>query len=142
KVSDAYALDKKTKRKFKPLGAMAYDARIMTYKPNNVVSLWCLGGRQKIDFVCHKPEYIPLIKGEADLVYKKGKFFLCQTIEVPQEESKVVYDFIGCDLGITEIVVTSDGVKHSADCLDTYRKHRQKVRSSIRSKADSSRSST
>src|SRR5690606_9840874 len=40
KVCDAYALDKKTKRKFKPLGAIAYDARIMTYKPNNVVSLW------------------------------------------------------------------------------------------------------
>src|SRR5690606_42072533 len=53
-----------------------YDARIMTYKPNNVVSLWCIGGRQKINFVCHKPEYIPLIKGEADLVYKKGTFFL------------------------------------------------------------------
>src|SRR5690606_35250096 len=68
-VADAYALDKKTKRTFKPLGAIAYDARILTYKPNNVVSLWCLGGRQKIDFVCHKPSYIPLIKGEADLVY-------------------------------------------------------------------------
>src|SRR5690606_41930460 len=77
-----------------------YDARIMTYRPNNVVSLWCLGGRQKIDFVCHKPEHIPLIKGEADLVYKKGKFFLCQTIEVPQEETKGVDDFIGCDFGI------------------------------------------
>jgi predicted transposase len=55
KVADAYALDKKTKRNFKPLGAIAYDARILTYRPNNVVSLWCLGGRQKIDFVCHKP---------------------------------------------------------------------------------------
>src|SRR5690606_14309508 len=49
KVADAYTLDKKTKRTFKPLGAIAYDSRIMTYKPNNVVSLWCLGGRQKID---------------------------------------------------------------------------------------------
>ena len=142
KVCDAYTLDKKTKRTFKPLGAIAYDARIMTYKPNNVVSLWCLGGRQKIDFVCHKPEHIPLIKGEADLVYKKGKFFLCQTIEVPQEETTGVNDFIGCDFGITDIVVTSDGVKHSADGLNTYRKHRQKVRSSISAKADTSKRST
>src|SRR5690606_28746409 len=142
KVADAYTLDKKTKRKFKPLGAIAYDARIMTYRPNNVVSLWCLGGRQKIDFVCHKLEHIPLIKGEADLVYKKGTFFLCQTIEVPQEEPQVVDDFIGCDFGITDIVVTSDGVKHSADGLNTYRKHRQKVRSSIRAKADTSKRST
>src|SRR5690606_23100064 len=143
KVADAYTLDKKTKRTFKPLGAIAYDARIMTYKPNNVVSLWCLGGRQKIDFVCHKPEHIPLIKGEADLVYKKGTFFLCQTIEVPQEEPQAaVDDLIGCDFGITDIVVTSDGVKHSADGLNTYREHRQKVRSSIRAKADTSKRST
>jgi len=40
KVADAYTLDKKTKRTFKPLGAIAYDSRIMTYKPNYVVSLW------------------------------------------------------------------------------------------------------
>src|SRR5699024_4535976 len=72
--------------------------------------------------------------GEADLVYKKGKFFLCQTIEVLQEETKGVDDFIGCDFGITDIAVTSDGVKHSADGLNTYREHRQKVRSSIQSK--------
>ena len=142
KVCDAYALDKKTKRKFNPLGAIAYDARILTYKPNNVVSLWCLGGRQKINFVCHKPEYFSLKKGEADLVYKKGKFFLCQTIEVPPEESKGVDDFIGCDFGITDIVVTSDGVKHPADGLNTYREHRQKVRSSIRAKTDTSKRST
>src|SRR5690606_2925105 len=132
KVADAYTLDKKTKRTFKPLGAIAYDARIMTYKPNNVVSLWCLGGRQKIDFVCHKPSYSPFIKGEADLVYKKGTFLLCQTIEVPQEETKGVDDFVCCDFGITDSVVTSDG-------LNTYRKHRQKVRSSLSAKADTSK---
>ena len=142
KVSDAHGLDKKTKRKFKPLGAIAYDAGIMTYKPNHVVSLWCIGGRQKIDFVCHRPEHIPLVKGEADLVYKKGKFFLCQTMEVCREETKGVDDFIGCDFGITDIVVTSDGVKHSADGLDKYRGHRQKVRSSIGAKADTSKRST
>jgi IS605 OrfB family transposase len=76
------------------------------------------------------------------LVYNKGKFFLCQTIEVPQEETKGVDDFIGCDFGITDIVVTSDGVKHSADGLNTYREHRQKVRSSISAKADTSKRST
>src|SRR5690606_31580611 len=66
----------------------------------------------------------------------------CQTIEVPQEETKGVDDFIGCDFGITDIVVTSDGVKHSADGLNTYRKHRQKVRSTIQAKADTSKRST
>ena len=134
KVADAYKLDKKTKRTFKPLGSIAYDSSIMTYKPNNVVSLWCIGGRQKIDFVCHNPDYLPYIKGEADLVYKKGKFYLFQTVDVPEEDIEDVEEFVGCDFGLTDIVVTSDGVKHSADGLNKYREHRQKVRSSLQSK--------
>jgi len=134
KVADAYKLDKKTKRIFKPLGSIAYDGRIMTYKPNNVVSLWCIGGRQKIDFVCHNPNYIPYIKGEADLVYKKGKFYLFQTVDVPEEDVEDVEEFIGVDLGLTTIAHTSDNVEFSADGLNEYREHRQKVRSSIQSK--------
>lgn len=134
KVADAYKLDKKTKRTFRPLGSIAYDSRIMTYKPNNVVSLWCVGGRQKIKFVCHNPSYFPYIKGEADLLYRKGKFYLFQTVDVPEEDMEDVEEFIGCDFGITSIVTTSDGVEYSADGLNKYREHRQKVRSSIQSK--------
>ena len=142
KVCDAYKLDKKTKRTFRPLGSIAYDSRIMTYKPNNVVSLWCIGGRQKINFVCHNEKYIPYIKGEADLVYKKGKFYLFQTVEVPEEDVDDVEEFIGCDFGLTTIIATSDGINHSAEWLNTYREHRQKVRSSIQAKADTSKRST
>jgi len=142
KVADAYKLDKKVKRQFKPLGSIAYDSRIMTYKPNNIVSLWCIGGRQKINFVCHNPNYIPYIKGEANLVYKKGKFYLFQTVDVPEEDVEDVEEFIGCDFGLTTIVATSDGINHSAEWLNTYREHRQKVRSSIQAKADTSKRST
>ena len=142
KVADAYKLDKKVKRQFKPLGSIAYDSRIMTYKPNNIVSLWCIGGRQKINFVCHNPNYIPYIKGEANLVYKKGKFYLFQTIDVPEEDVEDVEEFIGCDFGLTTIIATSDGINHSAEWLNTYREHRQKVRSSIQAKADTSKRST
>lgn len=72
KVADAYKLDKKVKRQFKPLGSIAYDARIMTYKPDNIVSLWCIGGRQKINFVCHNPDYIPYIKGGSGFGLQEG----------------------------------------------------------------------
>ncbi len=134
KVADAYKLDKKTKRIFRPLGSIAYDARIMTYKPDNIVSLWCIGGRQKIKFVCHNPAYLPYIKGEADLVYKKGKFYLFQTVDIPEQDVDDIENFIGIDFGLKDIVVTSDGVKHSADWINSYREQRQKVRSSIQSK--------
>ena len=134
KVADSYKLDKKTKRTFKPLGSIAYDSRIMTYKPDNIVSLWCLGGRQKIEFVCHNKKYIPYIKGEADLVYKKRKFYLFQTVDVPEEDVNDVESFIGVDFGIKTIAHTSDNIDYSADGINDYREHRQKVRSSIQAK--------
>lgn len=134
KVANAYKLDKKTKRSFRPLGGIAYDSRIMSYKPGNIVSLWCIGGRQKIKFVCHNPAYMPYIKGEADLVYKKGKFYLFQTVDIPEEDVDDIEEFIGVDLGLTDIVSTSDNTKHSAVWINQYREKRQKVRSSIQRK--------
>lgn len=142
KVADSYKLDKKTKREFRPLGSIGYDSRIMTYKPNDIVSLWVIGGRIKIPFVYHNRNYLPYIKGEADLVYKKGKFYLFQTVDVPEEDVEDIEAFVGVDFGLTDICVTSDGVKHSADGLNKYREHRQKVRSSIQAKADTSKRST
>jgi IS605 OrfB family transposase len=134
KVADAYKLNKRVKREFKPLGGIGYDSRIMTYKPNDIVSLWAIGGRLKIPFVCHNRNYLPYIKGEADLVYKKGKFYLFQTVDVPEEDVTDVESFLGVDFGLTDIAVTSDGVKYSADGLNAYRERRQKVRSSIQRK--------
>lgn len=134
KVADSYKLDKKTKREFRPLGSIGYDSRIMTYKPNDIVSLWAIGGRIKIPFVCHNRNYLPYIKGEADLVYKKGKFYLFQTVDVPEQDVDDIESFIGVDFGLTDLVVTSDGVKHSADWINSYREQKQKVRSSIQRK--------
>lgn len=133
KVADAYKLDKKTQRFFRPFGAITYDSRILTYKDFSV-SIWAIGGRLNIPFICHNSKYLPYIKGEADLVYKKRKFYLFQTVDIPDENIDDVEDFIGVDFGLTDIVVTSDGVKHTADTLNAYREHRQKVRSSIQRK--------
>jgi len=134
KVADAYKIDKKTRRNFRETGGITYDSRIMTYKPDDVISLWVIGGRIKIPFICHNRRYIPYIKGEADLIYKKGKFYIFQSIEVPEAEIDDIEEFVGVDMGITDIVVTSDGVRHTADGLNSYREHRQKVRSSIQRK--------
>lgn len=134
KVSDSYKLDKKIKRIFREFGSIAYDSRIMTYKPNNIVSLWCIGGRQNIPFVCHNPNYLPYIKGEADLLYKKGKFYLFQTVEVPEEDMKDVEEFIGVDFGQTDIAVLSDGTNYNSKQLKKVRKKYSKVRASVQSK--------
>ena len=134
KVADAYKLDKKVKRVFRPLGSIGYDSRIMTYKPNNIVSLWAIGGRIKIPFVCHNPNYLPYIKGEADLVYKKGKFYLFQTVDVPEEDVRDIEEFVGVDFGLVSIATLSNGKEFNSNQLQSYREKRQKVRSSVQSK--------
>ena len=134
KVTDAYKLDKKTKREFRPLGGISYDSRIMTYKPNDIVSLWVIGGRTKIPFVCHNRNYLPYMKGEADLVYKSGKFYLFQTVDIPEESMEDIEVFIGVDFGQTDIAVLSDATNYSSEQLKKVRKKYTKTRASVQSK--------
>jgi putative transposase len=134
KVADAYKLDRKVKRTFNPLGAICYDSRILTYTPNNGVSIWSVGGRLKMPFVCHNPYWLASIKGEADLLFRKGKFYLFQTVEVEEEAIQEVEEFIGVDMGLTKIATLSNGKIVSSEKLTKYREKRQKIRSSLQSK--------
>jgi IS605 OrfB family transposase len=133
KVADSYKLDRKVQRGFKPLGSIAYDSRILTYKGFNV-SIWCIGGRQSMPYVCHNPKYIPYIKGEADLVFNKGKWYLFQTVDIPDESIKDVEEFIGVDFGQTDIAVLSDGTTFNSTELKKVRKKYSKTRASVQSK--------
>ena len=142
KVAHSYITNKSVKHVFNPLGGVVYDHRIMNFRPDNTVSLWCVGGRQKIMFDCYNRKYLPYIKGQANLVYKKGKFYLLQAVDIPEDAIEDAEKFVGVDFGLTDIVVTSDGVKHSADGVNAYREHRQAVRSSIQAKAATSKRST
>jgi putative transposase len=134
KVADAYKLNKKTKRVFKPLSSISYDSRILTYQSDKIVSIWSIGGRLKIQFVCHNTNYFPYIKGEADLVFKKGKFYIFQTVEVPEENIKDIEEFIGCDFGQADICTLSDGTNYNSEQLKKIRKKYAKIRASVQSK--------
>lgn len=136
KVADAYKLDRKTLRRFKPLGGIAYDTRILSYNIKaRTVSIWAMNGRIKgLPFICHNEKLLPYIKGEADLVTKKGKWYLFQTVEVPEEKVRDVEDFIGVDFGIVNVATLSTGEKMSGKQLNQYRIKRQSVRSSLQRK--------
>jgi IS605 OrfB family transposase len=134
KVSDGYKLDKKIKRTFKPLGGITYDSRILTYKSNDIVNIWTICGRLKIPFICHNRNYLPYIKGEADLIFNKNKFYLSQTVEIPDTEIEDIEEFIGVDFGQTDIAVLSDGTNYNSEQLKTVRKKYTKVRTSVQSK--------
>ena len=135
KVADAYKLDRKRFRKFRPLGSIAYDSRILTWKKDRV-SLWCIGGRQKIDYRTGGPysELLNYQQGETDLAYIKEKWYLLTTCDVPNEEEERFTDIIGVDLGLTSIASDSQGHSYSGKELNALRKKRQGVRSSLQSK--------
>lgn len=138
KVADAYKLDKRKQRVFREYGSISYDSRVLSYS-DNFVSIWTINKRQKVSFVCHNTNYLPYIKGEADLVFNKDKFYLFQTVEVPEEDMEEVEEFIGCDFGITDIVCTSEGKSYSSQSLNQYREKQRKIRRSIQSKGTKGR---
>lgn len=135
KVADAYKLDKKTKRTFKPLGAVAFDDRILSYKADTV-SIWTVQGRQTIGYVCGERQRALLANriGESDLVLRRGAWYLLTTAKVIPEEPQPIADTLGIDLGVTNIATDSDGVIHQAKTIKNVRYRHRRLRQKLQKK--------
>jgi IS605 OrfB family transposase len=136
KVSDAYKLDRKTKRKFKDTGAIAYDNRILNYRlKDSAASIWCVGGRQVVPFVCgeRQRELLAYQKGESDLALIQGQWYLFAACEIEEPSPKDVDDVLGVDLGIVNIATDSDGKVYSSKELNSLRARHRKFRSKLQS---------
>jgi len=123
KVADAYKLNKFAKRIFRLTGSIAYDHNILSFKKNDIVSIWTLKGRIFVPFVMgdRQREYFEHRKGEILLVYRKKTFYLnviCDITEEPQLEPK---DILGVDFGIVNIASDSDGEQFSGQAIDNIR---------------------
>ncbi|MCW3041857.1 MAG: Transposase, OrfB family [Actinobacteria bacterium] len=141
KVADAYRLDKKVRREFAPLGAIAYDARILRYFPDvSTVSIWTIAGRQQIPFVCGAKQRKMLAwqRGESDLVYRDGNWFLHATVHVPKGEPNGATDVLGVDLGIVNIAYDSDGKRYSGARLNSIRHRHRRLRGKLQKKGTKS----
>jgi IS605 OrfB family transposase len=137
KVADAYKLDRKVQRTFRPLGAIAYDCRILSWKVEaGLVSIWTIGGRQSIAFVCgeRQRELLNYDRGEADLVHRDGRFYLLVCVDLPDTEENAVTDFVGVDLGVIEIAATSDGKRFAGKLLNKRRARNYRLRKRLQSK--------
>lgn len=141
KVVDGYKLDKKALRAFKPHGAVPYDDRILSWslEPQQV-SIWTLNGRLTVPFVCgdYHRQLLNGQRGETDLVYRKGKFFLYTTCEVEADTPIDVEDFLGVDLGVRNIATDSDGEIHSASHLLNVRRRYRRLRRKLQQKGTKS----
>jgi putative transposase len=137
KVADAYKLDRKTLRTFAPLGALAYDARILRYDlASSTVSIWTMDGRQTIPFVCGERQRAMLAtqKGETDLVYRRGEWYLCATCEVTQAAPIAPTGVLGIDLGVTNIATDNDGTIHQGKALKNIRYRHRSLRNRLQKK--------
>ena len=141
KVADAYKLDRKTKRTFKPHGSIAYDGRILTWKMSKrIVSLWVLGGRIELPFVAgaRQHELLETRQGEADLVYRDGQFYIFQTCEVDAPEPSDIDGFLGVDLGVASIAVDSDGAVFQGKTVKNVRYRHRQLRTKLQAKGTKS----
>lgn len=111
KVVEAYKRDKKTQPHFRPHGAMTYDERILSFPRLDRVSLLTLDGREvmPIRFGVYQQERQDRIRGQSDLLYRNGTFYLAVTLDVPEPSPNEPEEYLGVDLGIITLAATSDG---------------------------------
>jgi IS605 OrfB family transposase len=141
KVTDAYKLDRKTKRTFKPHGSIAYDARILSWRlDKNEISIWTVDGRQAIRFVCRErdKELLSGKRGESDLCLIRGEFYLLTACEVDEPSPKDVEDFLGIDLGVTNIATDSTGEVHQGKQIKSVRYRYRRLRAKLQRKGTQS----
>jgi putative transposase len=130
KVAESYKVDRKACHEFNKHGAIVYDQRILSYKAADKISILTLKGR--IELGIKYGEYRKLdykrVKGQADLIYKNGIFYLMIVVELPDAEPIDVENVIGIDLGIINIATTSDGKVYSGEKCNSIREHYSKLK--------------
>jgi putative transposase len=123
KAHEAFGRDKRVCPVFRPEGAMTYDERILGWKGPAHVSLLTLQGRQLLAMVYgeYQAGLLKRLKGQVDLVYRDGTFYLYATIEVPEDAPIAPTHFLGIDLGIATIAMDSDGKSYTGAPIERVR---------------------
>ncbi len=141
KVADAYKAGKKRERRFKKLGAIAYDSRILSWQMEEQrISIWMMGGRQRMRYQGgeRQLELLESQRGETDLAYIGGEFYLLATCEVEEPEVKEVADYLGVDLGIVNLATDSAGHVYAGGQVNGLRRRHAKLRGRLQSRGTKS----
>ena len=107
---------------------------MLTFAPEGkYVSLWTNEKRLHVPYLCsdNQVEYLRTQKGESDLVYVNGNFYLYCAYEIQPEELQKYQQVLGVDLGINNIAATSDGVIYSGKKLNNVRMRYMKLREKL-----------
>jgi putative transposase len=130
KVVEAYKRDPSIRCQFRPHGAVVYDERVMRFRGLDAVSLWTVAGRQSIPMILGEYQRARLsrAKGQADLCLVDGTFYLVVTLDVAEEPEREPVGFLGVDLGIVRLAVSSDGDEASGQEVESVRHRMHSLR--------------
>ena len=132
---------------FRTDAAQPFDDRCLSWQipaegNSGTVSIWTVRGRLRgIEFrgsqqqVARLREYR---KGESDLVFRDGMWFLYATCDLPEPEASEPDGWLGVDLGIVNIAYTSTGESWSGGAVTFRRKKSQHLRSKLQAKGTQS----
>ncbi|AFU60284.1 transposase, IS605 OrfB family [Candidatus Nitrososphaera gargensis Ga9.2] len=136
KVVEAYKRDKSIKPVFRELGAIQYDQRNISWKGLDKVSLITLKGRIKLRTRIgeYQKARSDRIRGQADLIYRKGEFYLIAVVDAPEESEFDPIGAIGIDLGIENLATDSDGQVFSGEKVEKVRKRYNGLRARLQKK--------
>ncbi|MDO9713998.1 winged helix-turn-helix domain-containing protein, partial [Paracraurococcus lichenis] len=126
--------------KIRPHGAIVYDQRILSWKGPDRVSILTLGGREVMPWVAgaYQQARLAFPRGQADLVYRDGQFFLFVTVDVGDVPPGDPEGFLGVDLGRKNIAVDSDGDGFSGAHIANLRNRHARLRTKLQKKGTQS----
>ncbi|MFF3317717.1 RNA-guided endonuclease InsQ/TnpB family protein [Streptomyces sp. NPDC003035] len=124
---------------FRVDAAHTFDDRCLSWNYDaQAVSIWTFDGRIKnLRFVCSPGALKQLAehrRGESDLVFRDGKWFLVATIDVPDAEVFEPKGWIGVDRGVNNLATTSDGTNYTGRRLNRYRRWQARKKAELQAK--------
>jgi putative transposase len=141
KTSEAYKRDKSIKPEFRSEGAIIYDERVMSFKGLTQVSLLTLQGRVLVPFRMgeYQQSRLESIKGQADLILRRGTFYLAVTLDVPEPTpNEALGGTLGVDLGIVNLATDSEGETFSGEQVEKTRKRMHSLRQRLQKRGTKS----
>jgi putative transposase len=136
KVCEVYKRDRSIQPMFRPRGSIVYDQRILAFQSGDTVSIKTLDERIELPFQVsdHHRALLNGKRGQADLILRKGRWYLYVTVEVPDGAVIQPTDVLGVDLGIVNLATDSDGKRYTGADVEAVRVRILNLRSALQAR--------
>lgn len=138
KVADTYKTNPDTRNSFYDSGRCPYDSRVLPYYlDNGEVSIWTLGGRERIPITMgkRKRSIMQNQEGDRNLVDHDRSMYLLSNCNVEERGPEDVNEALRVVFGIEKSATDADGEEHSGAAVDAKREWYGKRRAILQSVA-------